>query len=352
MFCSSVITRLFVPVAQTDFEPRKMQTDAIYEPLSSRSSDKSIASDHRLDRSSAVLPNRSRKFEAHKSNAVPLLQSASAVNSDKMMCESIPANGSIGLPSNCNVAAHSPGRPADAVCSSNCTKLTTMDLTSRIKLSDKCSCVRARHATANCFANCSASNQSSFKLCAKRSSAIHADPTHRDHTDRSVNCLNSSKDKCMDKSPASRPAKRCTPATNRSAHRSSNESSIKSSKSSSKRSLNSPIDAPSHHSSSSQLSSLIRILTSFSRSSLSFTRTHQSLLVPLLLVLCTVIRMSGKPHLRSDPLLELLKLKYKKFKQNLHDPLCQTIFFSFVYPYGMDSREILMSLTHFGSNAL
>lgn len=288
MFGSSA--RFLVP--QADSEQRKMQTDATCcqalsalksnDKSSDRSTNKSNYKstadssydvDDRLANSSTFGQFSSRSGELRQSDTtMSLLKSTSdqpAVNSDKVRCES---QRSIGLPSNCNVTAGdhcSPSRPADSNsnCSANCKNLSTMDLTSRTKLSETCSCIR--------HANCCVQNQSSFKPCANRSSAIHVDQTHPSDCP-TVGHLNSSKD---DKSPAS---------LRRSSSKSSKSSSspIKSSsKSSSNRS--SSIEPPSS-------CSLISHLSSFSRSSLSFTRNHQSLLVPLLLVLCTVIRMSGK----------------------------------------------------------
>lgn len=326
MFGSSANSRFLV--FQADSEQRKMQTyatdccqalsplnkssDKSGDKLTNKSSYKPTSStepscdvDDRLEKSPTFgrFSSRSGEREAHQSN-MPLFQSTTelpAVKSDKVRCES---QRSIGLPSNCNVTTgnrrspsrhpHSPPADSNSNCSANCKKLSTMDLTSRIKLSDQCSCVRARHA------NCCVQNQSSFKPCANRSSAIHVDQTHRSDCP-AVGRPNSSKDdtSAIDKSPVSRSAQRSSNESCESTNKSSS-SPIKSSKFTSNRSLNSSIEPPSHHSSFSHIS----ILSSFFRSSLSFTRNHQSLLVPLLLVLCTVIRMSGK--CRQEPPFHLL----------------------------------------------
>ena len=131
----------------------------------------------------------------------------------------------------------------DCCCLTNSNK---MNLTSL----NNCRC-NSRHF--NC--NLSIQNKSSFKLT-KRSSAID--------DEFNLNKLTKSF-KSSYKSPFY------------SSNRTSNSSSI------------------SNSFSIFKLSSFIRILlSSLSKSSINFTRNHQSLLVPLLLVLCTVIRISGK----------------------------------------------------------
>lgn len=198
--------------------------------------------------------------------------------------------------------------------SSNCNliNLTNRSLLNYSSFNDSTSTITSPNQLINCssysrYCNLSIQNKSSFKSCAKRSSAINDDPINcsndkMNSIKSSNNSLNNSIYSSISKSdkkfesnfdhkfPNKFEPNSDTESINESIQKFINKSSIKSSCSSN--------ETISFLNKSSLKSSTIKIfflfLSYLSKSSISFTRNYHSLLVPLFFVLCTVIRISGK----------------------------------------------------------